>query len=93
MTAENSSLSDEKIRAEIGKLISETMKLQAELMRSQEEAQKQREKHQAEVEKERTHTLLMEAQTAKLYKEAVWYPLLIATGFVGAIIALTKLFL
>ncbi len=33
------------------------------------------------------------AETAKINKETVWYPLLIATGFVGAIIALTKIFL
>ena len=32
------------------------------------------------------------AETAKINKETVWYPLLIATGLIGAIAALIKLF-
>lgn len=33
-----------------------------------------------------------DAETAKINKETVWYPLLIATGLIGAIAALVKLF-
>lgn len=34
----------------------------------------------------------LNAETAKIHKETIWYPLLIATGLVGAIAALVKLF-
>jgi len=33
------------------------------------------------------------AETAKLMAETRWYPMVVAVAFVGAIIALTKLFL
>jgi hypothetical protein len=35
----------------------------------------------------------LNAEAKKLYTETLWYPLVIATGFVAAIITLTKLFL
>ncbi len=35
----------------------------------------------------------LNAESKKLYTETLWYPLVIATGFIAAIITLTKLFL
>lgn len=52
-----------------------------------------KEKIHAEIAKLIAETSRINAEAGKLTKEAFWYPLLIATGFVGAIIALTKLFL
>ena len=35
----------------------------------------------------------LNAESKKLYTETLWYPIVLATGFVASIITLTKLFL
>ncbi|WP_459614341.1 hypothetical protein [Bordetella sp. 2513F-2] len=53
----------------------------------------QLEKTHAEIAKLMAETSKINAEARKLTRETVWYPLLIATGLVGSIVALTKLFL
>lgn len=48
---------------------------------------------QVQIEKLRAEIRHLTAQSNKLMVETRWYPLVIATGLVGAIIAFTKLFL
>ncbi|MCL1960538.1 MAG: hypothetical protein FWG56_01885 [Desulfovibrionaceae bacterium] len=33
------------------------------------------------------------AETAKINKEATWYPIVVASGLIAAVVAITKLFL
>ena len=70
-----------KVDAEIANLIAMTSKLNAETAKINAEILNSFE--------ERMKTV---AETAKINKETVWYPLLIATGLIGAIAALIKLF-
>lgn len=51
------------------------------------------EKLNAEIAKLIAETSKINAETAKLAKESYWYPMVVATAFGGAIIALTKIFL
>lgn len=77
MTAEQ----DRLIEAQIAKLMAETAKINAEILHSFE----QRMKTIAE-------TAQAKAQTRKFMRETFWYPLLIATGLIGAVATVVKLF-
>jgi len=50
-------------------------------------------KMHAEIAKLMAETGKINAEARKINRETLWYPLLIATGLVGSIVALTKLFL
>ena len=77
MTAEQEHLID----AQIAKLMAETAKINAEILNSFE----QRMKIIAE-------TAQAKAQARKFMRETFWYPLLIATGLIGAVATVVKLF-
>jgi len=47
----------------------------------------------AEIGKLIAESTKINAEARKLNRETFWYPLLLATGLVGAIVTLTKLFL
>lgn len=80
--AQAPTITAEKLHAEIAKLIAETSLISAETV-----------KINAELAKTRSETLKLTAEATKINKETYWYPLAIATAFVGGIIALTKIFL
>ncbi|GFN45373.1 hypothetical protein [Candidatus Regiella insecticola] len=70
----------EKIHAEIAKLMAETSKISAETSRIN-----------AELSKLSLDSKKTSAETTKLYREIFWYPVAIASGFVGTIAAVTAI--
>lgn len=77
-TPDKATLQEDKINAEIKKLIAETSKLSKEMAL-------QDDKMRAEIAK-------LIAESSKLNKEAFWHPIMIAAGFIAAIATIVKLF-
>lgn len=77
----------EKIHAEIARLMAETSKLNAETSKISTETSR----INAEFAKLPLNSKKTEAETTKLYREIFWYPVAIASGFIGTIVAITAI--
>ena len=78
-------LAKAKIFAEIMQMLADMRKKDAETVKVNAEADTFREMRNAEIAK-------LMAETANINKQTYWYPLLVASGLIGAIAAVVKLF-
>ena len=84
MTAEEQALADDRMRAEIAKLIQESAKIRAETFHINERTSHT---HQ-DIAKLQAETAKILAETAKISRERYWIPFTIFAGVVVAVISI-----